>query len=114
MIRDSYPLPNITDILDQLGNAKYFSVLDFAYGYHQITMNKKNKNKTAYGHYEFNWMPFGLKNAPATFQQLMNAILAGIQEIRCLVYLDDIVIYESSLQEHNKRLKYYSDYANII
>jgi len=71
-------------------------------------MNEKNKNKTAfftlYGHYEFNRMPFGLKNAPATFQRLMNAILIGMQGIRYLVYLDDIVIYGSSLQEHNKRL----------
>jgi len=107
-IGDSYPLPNVTDILDQLGNAKYFSTLDLASGYHQIAMSERDKNKTAfstpYGHYEFNRMPFGLKNAPATFQRLMNAVLAGLQGIRCLVYLDDIVIYGSSLQEHNKRL----------
>jgi len=71
-------------------------------------MNEKNKNKiafsTPYGHYEFNRMPFGLTNAPATFQRLINAVLVGTQGIRCLVYLDDIVIYGSSLQEHNKRL----------
>jgi len=109
-IGDSYPLPNITkhyDILDQLGNVKYFSTLNLASDYHQIAMNEKDKNKTAfstpYGHYEFNRMPFGLKNAPATFQRLMNAVLVGMQGIRCLVYLDDIVIYGSS-QDHNKRL----------
>jgi len=66
-IGDSYPLPNITDILDQLGNAKYFSILDLAFDYHQIAMNEKDKNKTAfatsYGHYKFNRIPFGLKNA---------------------------------------------------
>jgi len=106
-IGDSYSLLNIIDILDQLGNAKYFSTLDLASGYHQIAMNEKDKNKTAfsipYGHYEFNRMLFGLKNAPATFQWLMNAVLVGMQGIRCLVYLDDIVIYGSS-QDHNKRL----------
>ncbi|KMQ85846.1 enzymatic polyprotein endonuclease reverse [Lasius niger] len=107
-IGDSFPLPNITDILDQLGNAKYFTTLDLASGYHQIPMEESDKNKTAfstpYGHYEYNRMPFGLKNAPATFQRLMNSILTGMQGIKCLVYLDDIVIYGASLQEHNKRL----------
>jgi len=70
-------------------------------------MNEKDKNKTAfstpYRHYEFNRMSFKLKNMPATFQRLINAVLVGIQEIRCL-YLDDIVIYGSSLQEHKKQL----------
>lgn len=107
-IGDSFPLPNITDILDQLGNAKYFTTLDLASGYHQIPMANNDKNKTAfstpYGHYEFNRMPFGLKNAPATFQRLMNAVLTGLQGIKCLIYLDDIVIFGASFQEHNKRL----------
>ena len=106
-IGDSFPIPNITDILDQLGNAKYFTTLDLASGYHQIPMAERDKNKTAFstpfGHYEFNRMPFGLKNAPATFQRLMNSVLTGIQGLRCLVYLD-IVIYGSSLEDHNKRL----------
>ncbi|KMQ92551.1 enzymatic polyprotein endonuclease reverse [Lasius niger] len=108
MIGDSFPLPNITDIEDQLGNAKYFTTLDLASGYHQIPMAEHDKKKTAfstpYGHYEFNRMPFGLKNAPATFQRLMNSVLTGIRGLRCLVYLDDIVIYGSSLEDHNKRL----------
>jgi hypothetical protein len=67
-------------------------MLDLASGYHQIPIAEKDKKKTVfsipYGHYGFNRMPFGLKNAPATFQRLMNTILAGIQGIRCLVYLD--------------------------
>ena len=108
-IGDSFPLPNIDEILDQLGNAKYFTTLDLASGYHQIPMAEHDKPKTAfstpYGHYEYNRMPFGLKNAPATFQRLMNSVLTGMQGLRCLVYLDDIVIYGSSLKEHNKRLE---------
>ena len=108
-IGDSFPLPNITDILDQLGNAKYFTTLDLASGYHQIPMIEEDKPKTAfstpYGHYEFNRMPFGLKNAPATFQRLMNSVLTGLQGLKCLVYLDDIVVYGASLEDHNRRLK---------
>ena len=107
-IGDSFPLPNITEILDQLGNAKYFSTLDLASGYHQIPMKEEHKNRTAFstphGHYEFNRMPFGLKNAPATFQRLMNTVLTGLQGLQCLVYLDDIVIYGATLKEHNERL----------
>jgi len=107
-IGDFFPLPNITNVLDQLGNAKYYSTLDLASGYHQIPMQEEHKKKTAfstpYGHFEFNRMSIGLKNAPATFQRLMNSVLTGIQDLKCLVYLDDIVIYEPNLKEHNKRL----------
>ena len=103
-IGDAYPLPNIVEILDQLGSAKYFSIFDLASGFHQIPMHPDDKHKTAfstpYGHYEFNRMPFGLKNAPATFQRLMDQVLTGLQGIELFVYLDDIVIYASSLQEH--------------
>jgi len=107
-IGDSFPLPNITDILDQLGNAKYFSTLDLASGYHQIPMREEHKRKTAfstpYGHFKFNRMPFGLKNTPTMFQRLMSSVLTGMQGLRCLVYLDDIIIYGPNLKEHNKRL----------
>lgn len=107
-IGDSFTLPNITDILDQLGSAKYFSTLDLASGYHQIPIAKEDKCKTTfstpYGYYKYNRMPFGLKNVPATFQWLMNSVLAGVQGIKCLIYLNDIVIYAPSLQEHNCRL----------
>jgi len=75
-IGDAYPLPNITEILDQLRSAKYFSVFDLASGFHQIKMDEAHAHKTAfstpYGHFEFKRMPFGLKNAPAIFQRLMD------------------------------------------
>lgn len=108
-IRDSYPLPNINHILDQLGSSKYFSTLDLASGFHQIPIKPSDKPKTAFntpnGHYEFNRMPFGLKNAPAAFQRLMDTVLTGLQGVRCFVYLDDIVIYASSIQDHDQRIR---------
>ena len=108
-IGDAYPLPLISDILDQLGGAKYFSIFDLASGFHQIEMNLKDKQKTAFttphGHYEFNRMPFGLKNAPATFQRLMDLALTGLQGTELFVYLDDIVIYSRSLVEHASKFK---------
>ena len=107
-ISDAYPLPNITHILDQLGGAQYFSTLDLAMGFHQVPMHPNSKSKTAfstpYGHFQFKRMPFGLKNAPATFQRLMNKVLSGLQGHEILVYMDDIVIYARSLQEHTKKL----------
>jgi transposase InsO family protein len=108
-VGDAYPLPNICDILDQLGAAKYFSVLDLASGFHQIPMDPGDAHKTAFstphGHYEFLRMPFGLKNAPATFQRLMDQILTGLQGIEMFVYMDDIVIYASSLREHDIKME---------
>lgn len=108
-IGDRYPLPNITDLLDKLGRCQYFSTLDLASGFHQIEMSEEDIAKTAFnteqGHYEYLRMPFGLRNAPATFQRVMDNILRGIQNERCLVYLDDIIIFSTSLQEHITRLR---------
>ena len=108
-VGDAYPLPNITAILDQLGKSKYFSVLDLASGFHQIEVEPADRPKiafsTSYGHCHFNRMPFGLKNAPATFQRLMNNILSGLQGNELFVYMDDIVIYVNSLVEHEQKLK---------
>lgn len=108
-IDDKYPLPNIADILDKLGRSNYFSTLDLASGFHQIEMEPEDVQKTAFstenGHYEFKRMPFGLKNAPSTFQRVMDNILRGLQNEICLVYLDDIVIFSTSLQEHITRLR---------
>lgn len=108
-IGDAYPLPRIEEILDQLGNSRYFSTLDLASGYHQVPVDPKDREKTAFsttfGHYEFTRMPFGLKGAPATFQRLMNYVLTGLQGIKCFVYLDDIVIYGKNLSDHNQKLE---------
>lgn len=105
---DAYSLPHIKDILDQLGQAKHFSTLDLASRFHQISMNKYDNQKTSFsmprGHYEFNGMPFGLKNA--TFQRLMNVVLSGLTGVEAFVYLDDIVVYGRSLQTHNMNLKH--------
>ncbi|CAG9134394.1 unnamed protein product [Plutella xylostella] len=106
---DKYPLPNITDLFDKLGKSTYFSTIDLASGYHQIELEESDKQKTAFstqhGHFEFQRMPFGLKTAPATFQRAMDSVLRGLQGIHCLVYLDDIIVYSSSLEEHIRKLR---------
>lgn len=103
-VDDKFPLPNIDGILDKLGRAQYFTTLDLAKGYHQIRMHQDDIHKTAFitpkGLYEYTRMPFGLKNAPATFQRLMNEILRDFINKICVVYLDDILIFSTSLQEH--------------
>ena len=108
-IEDKYPIPNISDILDKLGKCHYFSTLDLASGYHQVEMDPEDVAKTAFsteqGHFEFKRMPFGLKNAPATFQRLMDNVLKGLLENTCFVYLDDIIIYATSLEEHMLKLQ---------
>lgn len=108
-IGDAHPLPNITDILDQLGKAKYFSTLDLASGYYQVQLDEKDREKTAFSalnkHYQFKRMAMGLKNSPATFMRLMQAVLSGLNGLKCQVYLDDIVVYGESFEIHNQRLK---------
>lgn len=107
-IPDKFPIPNITDVLDKLGRSQYFTTLDLASGYHQIEMDPKDIEKTAFstddGHYEFLRMPFGLRNAPSTFQRTMNHVLSGLQN-KCLVYMDDVLIFSTSLQEHIESIR---------
>ena len=92
--KDVYPLPRIEDILDTLGKARYFTTLDLSAGYWQIPLDQSAKEKTAFtthcGLFEFNHMPFGLCNAPSTFQRLMQTVLTGLEGKTCFVYIDDI------------------------
>lgn len=108
-ITDKYPIPNINELLDKLGRCMYFSTVDLASGFHQIEMEPKDIPKTAFsvegGHYEFIRMPFGLKNAPSTFQRVMDNVLRELVGKICLVYLDDIIIFATSLQEHISNLE---------
>lgn len=108
-IDDKYPLPNITDLLDRLGRCQYFTTLDLASGFYQVEMDEESVPKTAFnaenGHYEYVRMPMGLKNSPSTFQRVMDNILRGLVNECCLVYLDDIIIFGSSLEHHLDNIK---------
>ena len=108
-VNDSHPLPLISDLLDSVKDAKYFSLLDLRSGYWQIPVAQEDRAKTAFvtqnGLYEFTRMPFGLKTAPATFQRAMEVILAGLTFEICLCYLDDVIVFGKTLTEHNDRLK---------
>ncbi|XP_033761504.1 uncharacterized protein LOC117343268 [Pecten maximus] len=95
--KDAYPLPRIDDTLDTLAGARWFCTLDMASGYWQIKMDEADKHKTAFsthlGLFEFNVMPFGLANAAATFERLMEMVLKGLNWKKCLCYLDDVVVF---------------------
>ena len=105
---DVFPLPRIDDTLDLLSGAKYFTTLDLASGYWQVCMDQGSQEKTAFvtysGLYEFKKMPFGLVNAPATFQRLMEVVLNGLARDGCMVYLDDVLVIGRTFQEHNDNL----------
>ena len=105
---DVFPLPRVDDSLDLLAKSKYFSTLDLASGYWQVEMAPESVEKTAFathsGLYEFSVMPFGLCNAPATFQRLMETVLAGLSRDTCMVYLDDILVLGATLEEHLQNL----------
>ena len=108
-IKDSHPLPRIDDTLDALSGAKIFSVLDLRSGYWNVKISDKDKPKTAFsipgsGLWQFTKMSFGLCNAPATFVRLMEKVLRGLSWKICLVYLDDIIVYSNSFEQHLENL----------
>ena len=102
--KDAYPLPRVDDILDTLAGSQWFSTLDLISGYWQVEVKEEDREKTAFctpdGLFEFEVMPFGLCNAPATFQRLMELVLAGLQWTTCLVYLDDVIVTGKTFEEH--------------
>jgi len=108
-ITDAHPLPRIDDLLEQFREANWFSSIDLASGYWQIEMDEKDREKTAFschlGLFEFNVMPFGLKNAPPTFQRMMNEILAEWLDEFVVVYIDDIMIYSKTFEEHLEHIE---------
>ena len=109
-VKDAHPLPRIDYLLDALHGAKWFSTLDLKSGYWQVPIAEQDKEKTAFRTssgqlFEFNQVPFGLCNAPATFSHLMDRVLAGLHWETCLFYLDDIIVFSSTWEEHLARLR---------
>ncbi|XP_060972248.1 uncharacterized protein LOC133038182 [Cannabis sativa] len=108
-IRNKYPLPRIDDLFDQLQGSAVFSKIDLRSGYHQLKVRKEDIPKTAlrtrYGHYEFLVMSFGLTNAPTAFMDMMNRVFKEYLDKFVVVFIDDILIYSKTMEEHEEHLR---------
>ena len=107
-VKDVYPLPRIDDALSRLQKTKFFSMMDMQSGFWQIEMEPESKEKTAFitsdGLWQFKKMPFGLCNSPATFRRMMDIVLMGLKWDTCLIYLDDVVVFSKTFDEHLDKL----------
>ena len=107
-IKDQYSIPRIEDTLHSMNGAKWFSCMDLKSGYYQVELAEEDRHKSAFwcplGFFEFNRMPQGITNAPATFQRLMEKCLGDLLHRECFVYLDDIIVFAATEEEHEQRL----------
>ncbi|GIY87787.1 hypothetical protein CDAR_511701 [Caerostris darwini] len=108
-IPDNFPLPNLTEMVEMLSGARYFTSMDLTSGFHQMKMHPSSAHltgiSTEFGLFEFKRMPFGLKNASASFQRLMSIVLAGLSELQINVYIDDVIVASKTVQEHLQKLE---------
>jgi hypothetical protein len=108
-IKNKYPLPRIDDLMDQLRQAKYFSKIDLRSGYHQMKIRPEDIHKTTfvtrYGQYEYTVVSFGLTNAPAYFMNMMNKVFMDELDKCVVVFIDDILVYSQSAEEHEEHLR---------